>query len=120
MQGSTVTDCLKEKKRKSAKKEQTKFTLPNEEYLFIGEDFYHVDKLCPTKRILNTFRDVCSDFNYTEKFVAQDKNDKPVKLDIKKSNIFSEARRQIELKSKEAKAVKIQRWWKNIMKGRVS
>jgi hypothetical protein len=52
--------------------------------------------------------------------VAQDKNDKPSKIDLKRSNIFTEARREIELKSKTAKAVVIQRWWKKIMKEKVS
>ena len=55
-----------------------------------------MDKLCPTKRLLNTFREVCSQTEGEAKYVPQDRSDCCVKINLKKrQNIFSEARKEI-------------------------
>ena len=75
---------------------------------------YPVDNLCPTKRLLNTFREICNG-QEGSKFVAQDRTDRPKqKLDLNKSNIFSAARKELEMKKKRKCAVMIQRWWRKV------
>jgi hypothetical protein len=48
--------------------------IPQEEYLFIGDEFYLINNYYPTKRLLNTFREVCLQENVECKFTLQDKN----------------------------------------------
>lgn len=42
--------------KKKAKEDLGKLSFSKDEFLFIGEDFYFVDKLCPTRRLMSTFR----------------------------------------------------------------
>jgi hypothetical protein len=94
LEENSVVESYKPSKRPLPRKKDRK-TLPNEEFLFIGDEFYFVNNFCPTKRILNTFRDVCSSADSKIKFVTQDKTDRLLSLNLKKKNIFSEARREI-------------------------
>ena len=91
--------------------------VPQEEYLFIGDEFFLINNYYPTKRLLNTFREVCVQDNSESKFIMQDKSDKLGKqrLDFKRNNIFVAARKEIEMKSKVQKVVKLQRWWRKMM-----
>lgn len=70
--------------------------VPQEEYLFIGDEFFLINNYYPTKRLLNTFREVCMQ-DSESKFITQDKGDKLGKqrLDFKRNNIFVAARKEI-------------------------
>lgn len=88
----------------------------DEEFLFLGDNFYPLNTFCQTKRLLNSFRQACSNSEGKAKFVAQDRTDRPQKLEAKKKiNIFAEARKEIELKNKTKKAIVIQRWWRKYL-----
>lgn len=113
----TVELSTGSKKNSKESKCKTRFTLQDEEYLFIGNEFYEVNNFCPTKRILNTFREQCLTSDLKSKFVPQDKLDKSnLKVETKKKmNIFLEARKEIELKEKQKKAIIIQKWWRKYL-----
>lgn len=91
--------------------------VPQEEYLFIGDEFFLINNYYPTKRLLNTFREACVQDNSESKFIMQDKNDKLGKqrLDFKRNNIFVSARKEIEMKNKVQKVIKLQRWWRRMI-----
>lgn len=113
---STVSPS--DKKKKKTEKSKMGLNFAQEEYLFIGDQFYSVSNFCPTKRLLNTFREACSSQDPTSKFIAQDKTEKSLlKAEVKKkTNIFLEARKEIQTKFKTTKAVIIQRWWRSYLK----
>ena len=46
--------------------------------------------------------------------MAQDKSESCVKLQLKRNNIFAEARKEIEMKNRNKKASVIQKWWRRI------
>ncbi len=114
MLDSTVEINAKDSKKKESST-KLKIPLPKEDYLFIGDQFYEVGNFCPTKRFLNTLREHCSSsLDLNTKFVPQDKIEKPLQTK-KKVNIFLEARREIQLKTKTQKAIIIQRWWRRVL-----
>ena len=88
--------------------------LREKDYMFLGSDLYPVNSLCPTKRLLNTFREICNG-QEGSKFVTQDKADRAKqKLDINKHNIFSAARKELAMKKKLKCTITIQRWWRRV------